>query len=141
MWFLLIKKEENNSLKNYRPIILVPIFSKVFVRIIHNSLFNHFIGSKLFTRSHPSFLPGDSCVAQLLSIIYEIQANFDNNSPVDVRGVFLDISKVFDKVWHKGLLLKLKSYGFEGELLYKNVILVTENKDLSKMVKILIGGK
>ena len=34
-----------------------------------------------------------------------------------MRGVFLDISKVFDKVWHKGLLYKIKSYEVEGELL------------------------
>ena len=34
-----------------------------------------------------------------------------------MRGVFLDISKVFDKVWHDGLVFKLKSYGVEGELL------------------------
>ena len=34
-----------------------------------------------------------------------------------MTGVFLDISKTFDKIWHKGLLFKLKSYGVEGELL------------------------
>ena len=43
------KKEENNLLKNYRPISLLPIFSKVIERIIYNSLFNHFISNKLFT--------------------------------------------------------------------------------------------
>ena len=41
-----------------------------------------------------------------------------------MRGVFLDISKAFDKVWHDGLIFKLKSYGVEGEplLLLKNYL-------------------
>ena len=34
-----------------------------------------------------------------------------------MRGVFLNISKAFDKVWHDSLILELKSYSTEGELL------------------------
>ena len=41
---------------------------------------------------------------------------FDCNPTLEVRSVFLDISKAFDKVWHEGLLYKLKSMGISGEL-------------------------
>ena len=91
---------------------MLPIFSKIFERVIYNSIFNYFISNKLFTPSQSGFLPGDSCIAQLLSIIHEIQTAF-----ADVRGISLDIPKAFDKVWHEGLLYKLKSYGIEGQLL------------------------
>ena len=84
--------------KNYRPISLLPIFEKMFGRVIYNSLFNYFQSNRFFTLSQSGFLPEDSCIAQLLSIIHEIQTGFDENPTVDVRGVFLDISKAFDKV-------------------------------------------
>ena len=53
----------------------------------------------------------------MLSIIHEIQTAFDENSTVDMRGIFLHISKAFDKVWHDGIIFKLKAYDVKGELL------------------------
>ena len=109
------KKEDKNLIKNYGSVSLLPIFRKIYERVIYNALFNYFKDNKLFTQS--GFLPGDSCIAQLLSIIHEIQTTFDNNPAVNVRDVFLDISKAFNKVWHIGLLFKLKADGVDGELL------------------------
>ena len=89
MYFVLTKTKKKDCSKT--------LFKK-------NSLFNHFFSNKLFTPSQTVFLTGDLCIAQWLSIIHEIQINFDSNPHVDVRGVFLDISKAFDKVWHNGFL-------------------------------------
>ena len=105
------KKEDKTLIKNYHYISLRPIFGKIFERVIYKSLINHFLSNKLFTPSESGFLPGDSCTAQLLLIIHEIQTAFD------VRGIFLDICVAFDKVWHDVLIFKLKSYGVECELL------------------------
>ena len=105
--------------KHYRPISLLPIFAKIFERVIYNSLFNYFQSNTLFTPSQSGFLPGDSCDAELLSTVREIQTAFDENPTVDVKGVFLDISKAFDKNWHDGIIFKLKAYGVEGELLLR----------------------
>ena len=96
------KKDSKNFIKNYRSISLLPIFSKVFERLIYISLYNYF--SK--TRVPVWFMPDDSCVANLLLITHEIYNSFDYNSSVDIRGVFLDISEAFDKVWHDGLIFE-----------------------------------
>ena len=126
--------------------LLLPMFGKMFERVIYNSLFNYFQSNRLFTPSQSGFLPGDSCIAQLLSIIHEIQTAFDENPTVDVRGVFLDISKAFDKVWHDGIIFKLKAYGAEGELLslLKNYLenreqRVVLNGQISEWRKIMCG--
>ena len=53
----------------------------------------------------------------MLTITQEIFSAFDCNSSLEICLIFLDISKAFDKVWHEGLLYKLKSFGISGNLL------------------------
>ena len=69
----------------------------------------------MISQNHSGFKPGDSCRNQLLTITHEVYKFFD--ACLDVRAVFLDISKAFDKVWHQGLLYKLKWNGISSKLL------------------------
>ena len=102
------KKGDKQIINNYRPVSLLPICSKIFEKIIFNSLFEYLEDNKLLNCNQSGFRSGDSCVHQLLSITHEIYKTFDANPSLEVRGVFLDISKAFDRVWHVGLLYKLK---------------------------------
>ena len=101
-------------MENYRPVSLLPICGKIFERLIYNSLFEFFISNKLISSNQSGFKPGDSCINQLLSITHEIYKSFDDR--YEVRGIFIDISKAFDKVWHNGLIYKLKQNGVSGNL-------------------------
>ena len=78
-------------------------------------MFEFFIANNLISKNQSGFRPGDSCINQLLSITHEIYQSFDDN--LEVRAVFLDISKAFDKVWHKGLIFKLKQNGISDKIL------------------------
>ena len=74
-----------------------------------------FIEDELISPNQSGFKLGDSCINQLLAISHEIYNSFDDR--FEVRGVFLDISKMFDKVWHEGLIFKLKQNCISGNLL------------------------
>ena len=54
---------------------------------------------------------------QLLSSVHSIYSDSDHNPSLKVRGIFLDISKAFDKVWHEGLFNKVETLGISGNLL------------------------
>ena len=79
------------------------------------------------------FQPGDSTVNQLVDIYNTIFSSLDKGK--DVRFIFCDISKAFDKVWHKGLLSKLKTYGVSG-----NILGWIENYLCDRQQKVVIDG-
>ena len=70
-------------------------------------MFGFFLGQDLISGNRSSFKPADSCINQLLLITHDIYKSFDDD--YEFRGVFIDISKAFDKLWHDDLTFKLES--------------------------------
>ena len=104
---LLVHKKESRQLKkNYRPVSLLPIYGKIFEKIISDVIYKHLTDNYLLTPDQSGFQPGDSTINQLLYITHKIFTAFEGYPSRETRAVFLDISKVFDKVWHDGLIFK-----------------------------------
>ena len=96
-------------------LIQVNEFIQIFQLIqMFQEMFQFFIENKL-PSSQSGFKPVDSCINQLLSITHEIYSSFDEG--LEVRSVFLNISKAFDKVWHDGIVFQLTQNGMSGNLL------------------------
>ena len=91
---------------------------------------------KLLNPNQSGFRPSASCINQLLAITHEIFEAFDCNPPLEVRSVFLDISKAFDKVWHESLLYKLESMGISPEL--HNLL---ENYLSGRFQRVILNGQ
>ena len=122
------KKNNKQEVKNYRPISLLPVCAKLFEKIVFQNIYNHMISNNLLTKHQSGFRPGDSTTNQLLFLVHSIHNSFDHTESRQVRSVFLDISKAFDKVWHSGLLFKLKQNGIEGKLLSLMTSYLTDRK-------------
>ena len=92
------KKDDKQLTKYYRPISLLPICAKLFERILFNNIYNYLISNILITSNQSGFIPGDSTTNQLLYFTHIIHSSFDSGMSLEVRHVFLDMSKAFDKV-------------------------------------------
>ena len=89
----------------------------VYFKIIFNNLYSYLNGNNLITKNQLDFRPGDSTSNQLLYLVNEIHKAFEDPNSLDVRAVFLDISKAFDKVWHDGLIFKFRQNGISGSII------------------------
>ena len=107
--------KKKQSLKNHRPISLLPTCNKIFEHLIYNKVSIFFTENNLVSPNKSGFRHGDSCVNQSPDITCEIHKLFDVES--QVWGVFLDISAAFDKIWSEGLIVKLNQNSISGNLL------------------------
>ena len=109
------KKGDNSCPSNFRPISLLSGVGKIQERIVFKNIHNYFNENNLLNKYQSGFLPNHSTTLQLIDIYHHICQTFDNNQYACM--VFCDVSKAFDRVWHKGLLFKLKEYGINGAFL------------------------
>jgi hypothetical protein len=111
------KNNKQNDVTNYRPISLLNVISKCMERCVYKHIHNHLLDNDILTTCtcQSGFTKGDSAVDQLINITNNFGKALDSGKEVWV--VFCDISKAFDRVWHKGLIHKLKQSGISGNLL------------------------
>ena len=105
---------ERSTAKNYHPVSLLSVVSKVFEKLVNNRIVDHLEKCGLFSDFQYGFRSSRS-TADLLTVVSDRIARAFNRSGA-TRAVALDISKAFDRVWHAGLLRKLKSYGISGQI-------------------------
>ena len=105
---------ERFTAKNYRPVSLLSVVSKVFENLVNHRIVYRLEKCGRFSDFQYGFRSSRS-TADLLTIVFDRIAKAFNRSGA-TRAVALDISKAFDRVWHAGLLHKLKSYGISGQI-------------------------
>ena len=111
----LFKKDDQTIFSNYRPISLLPSFSKVVEKIIFNQLYEYFDSHKYFYSSQYGFRKCHSTEHAALELIDKIITDMDKgNIPINI---YLDMSKAFDILDHRILIDKLKYYGITGTAL------------------------
>ena len=109
------KSNDTSQASNYRPISLLPVIGKVFESVINVHLLKYLELQNLLSDKQFGFRTSRS-TGDLLAYVTEYVSRILDNQG-ETRSVALDISKAFDKVWHRGLLHKLSSYGVKDQLL------------------------
>ena len=108
-------KEDLLNPKNYRPVAIIPIFSKVLERIVFNQIIDYFDANQLIHPNHHAYRAHHNTTTALIQL-YDVWLESLENG--ELAGVcFLDMSAAFDIVDHPLLLKKLDLYGFDSSML------------------------
>ena len=105
----IFKQGKRSDPGNYRPVSLTCIICKLMETIIREEIIKHMKFNRYFSNKQFGFLTGRSTVLQLIRVIDEWTQALDEGDAVDV--IYCDFMKAFDKVPHKRLMEKIKSYG------------------------------
>ena len=110
--FLFLKKGDPELPSSYRPISLLPIFSKIFEKLMHKRLYRFLEIHKVLYLLQFGFQENYSINHALVSLTEAIRNTLDNKR-FDC-GIFIDLQRAFDTVNHRILLSKLEHYGIRG---------------------------
>ena len=99
-------KGDDQDPMNYRPISVTSCLGKILEKIIFKYLSNFAQEHNITTKFQSGFRSRDSTVNHLLEIYHQIIENLDKGK--EIKFIICDVSKAFVKVWHRGLIYKLK---------------------------------
>ena len=141
----IFKTGEKFLLNNYRPISVLPTFSKILERIIYNRLYKYLIHNKLLNKKQFGFQTKHSTEHAILDLVNNMSNSFDEKK--FVLGTFIDLSKAFDTVNHNILLKKMEKYGiknialdwFKSYLYNRKQCVVSDNNKYSDLLEIKCG--
>lgn len=103
------KNKSKTDIKNYRPISVLPVLSKVYEKIFYARLYTHFVSNNLLSQNQFGFQAFRNTEHALLKFAGDVVDGFDSGK-VTVA-TFMDLSKAFDCVNHEILVAKLQHYG------------------------------
>lgn len=109
------KKGDKENIVNYRPISILPSFSKIFETVIHTRLTSFFESNSVISHQQNGFRKNKGTMDTVGKFLQNIVQGLEKNN--HVIGIFCDLAKAFDCVDHKILLEKLEFYGIRGTAL------------------------
>jgi len=108
----IFKQGKKEDITNYRPISILPFFTKILEKIMYDRLNNHLSKNNILYSMQHGFRSGHSTAMSLINLQEQISTAIDK-SEFSV-GIFIDLAKAFDTVDHGILLKKLQYYGVRG---------------------------
>ena len=131
------KEEDTSLLKNYRPVSVLPVVSKIYERIMQKQILEYI--DKHLSPHLCGYRKGYSTQTALISMLEKWKLSIDNKG--FVGELLIDLSKAFDTINHQLLLEKFHAYGFSQQALGTICSYFSNRKQRIKINNALVLGR